>query len=78
MIEQFSEKVINNLVEYDFVQGRQKVSYVYSLTCLMESCISIMFLLGIGAIAKTIFPTIFFILFFMQIKKRSGGLHADT
>lgn len=78
MVEQLSKKVAYGLVENDYLQKEHLEDYVYSLTCFIETCISVLILLSLGAALKEALPTLLFIAFFSEIKKRCGGLHVNT
>lgn len=78
MIEQFSEKIVNNMVEYNCIKAADKGNYMYGLVCLLEYCISVFVMLAIGILTGKFFSTLIFLIFFIEIKKRCGGLHANT
>lgn len=78
MIEHLSEKIIYYLVKDNYIQENRKKEFVYGLTCFVETCISTFFLLGIGVVLKKLLPTIMFMIFFAEIKKRCGSFHANT
>lgn len=78
MLEQFSEKVVNSLILNGCIRHIEKERYTYGLFCLIEYFISSLSILTIGILTGKVLQTIIFMLAFVGIKKRSGGLHAST
>lgn len=78
MLEQFSKEVVNSMIECNCIEDSDREKYVYGLICLSEYCISMSAILIIGIWAGKFLATLFFLLLFIEIKKRCGGLHANT
>lgn len=78
MLKLVTDKIVLQLVNNECISETQEEQYRYGLLCLIEYVICISSLLLIGAGAKKFFSTMIFIIFFVELKKRCGGLHAGS
>lgn len=76
------DKLIHSLVELmlkeHLIDKGKQDDYVYALTCMTESIVTIGVILIISCFFDNIIPTISFLFFFFALRKRSGGYHART
>ena len=78
MLERLVEKIVNELISNGFLTANKQEEYIYSFTCFIETAISSVVFLLMGLFLHQFIPTLLFMLFFSNIKKRCGGLHANT
>uniref|UniRef100_UPI00405612B3 accessory gene regulator B family protein n=1 Tax=Agathobacter sp. TaxID=2021311 RepID=UPI00405612B3 len=78
MIERIAERTADKLIGYEYIDCSKREEYVYAMVMCMESWISILSIVLIGMLFRVLVPTIFFLVFFLAIKRRSNGYHAKT
>lgn len=78
MIEKIAERIADKLIGYEYIDCNKREDYVYAMIMSMESWISIFSIVLIGMLFHVLVPTIFFLIFFLAIKRRSNGYHAET
>lgn len=75
------EKMILNLVSHmeskKMIDSADKEQYEYALVSMTERTITVGTMLLIGLVFNQFIPTICFLVFFLSLRKRTGGYHAD-
>lgn len=77
MIERFVNSLVNQMEEEKFLRREMREEYVYTLLVASEKWISVLSILCLSIVLKQVVPTILFLVFFMPLRKRTGGYHAD-
>ena len=79
-IHRISAQKSLNMPEYVSPTELKKAEeyYVYTLVSLMEKFITIGTILLISVLIEKLVPTAFFLLFFLSLRKRTGGYHMNT
>lgn len=77
MIEKVATELVIQMAEENMVDDEQKGYYIYSLIKLMERFITIGTLLFVAILLKKFVPTVLFLLFFLALRKRTGGFHLN-
>ena len=60
-----------------FLQLRNNDSQIYTFICFAEKFITIGSIMLISLITNNLLPTLFFLIFFFELRKRTGGYHLD-
>lgn len=75
------EKLVNNIVtqmsDAKLIEEKQKEQYAYALELLIERTITLGSIVVISFFIEKIISTILFLLFFLELRKRTGGFHFD-
>lgn len=76
MTEYISDRLTEQLYEYQLITANERAEYRYFIQLLVEKVVgfSVIFLVAIST--NLLLQTICFILFFSNIRKYSGGFHA--
>lgn len=77
MIEEIVSKLINQMEAKRIIEENSREYYVYVLIIMVERAIAIATMLVISLVFKQCLPTIAFLIFFLSLRKRTGGYHAD-
>ena len=75
MIEKMADDFIGQMAGERLIDERHKEHYVYAFISLVEKLLTIGTILGIGLWMKVFVPTVFFLIFFLELRKRTGGFH---
>ncbi|MCI8507011.1 MAG: accessory gene regulator B family protein [Lachnospiraceae bacterium] len=78
MIEGIVNRIVKMMIEEQVIEESDQEDYQYSLHCMTESFITVGSILIISCILKNIIATSGFLLFFLALRKRTGGYHAST
>ena len=78
MIEGIVNRIVGMMIEEQVIDESQKEDYRYYIHCMTESFITISSILIISCVLKNIIATAGFLLFFLALRKRTGGYHAST
>lgn len=78
MINKLAHKIVTNMLKENIINGKQTQFYEYAFIIKAESAITILSILTLSLIYKLIGPTIIFLVFFLELRKRTGGFHAKT
>ncbi len=77
MVERMAVKLVQQLEEEQLISRDAREHYEYALITLIERFITIGTIALIAVIYKRIIPTVCFLFFFLSLRKRTGGYHAD-
>lgn len=78
MIEELIRKLVNEFIASELVLEDEREKYVYSLSCLIESWLTIGSILLLGYFVGEFLPTICFCFCFFSLRHRTGGFHLAT
>ncbi|TGY95328.1 hypothetical protein E5329_15615 [Petralouisia muris] len=76
MIEKMVLKLVSQMESRKIIDEANSKYYVYALIMIVEHIIAVGTMLVIGIIFKQFIPTIIFLVFFLSLRKRTGGYHA--
>ncbi len=77
MVEEMVLKLVNQMEVKKMIEKSDRDYYEYVLIIMMERIIAIGSLLIVSVICKQFLPTVIFLIFFLSLRKRTGGYHAD-
>ncbi len=77
MIEKMVLKLVNLMETKKIIEKAEIEYYEYALVSMAERIIAVGTMLIIGMLFKQFIPTIIFLVFFLSLRKRTGGYHAD-
>jgi accessory gene regulator B len=77
MIEKVANSLVNQMADESVIDKGMAEHYAYVLISWMEKFIIIGTVVLISIVANAFFPTLFFLIFFMELRKRTGGCHLD-
>lgn len=77
MVEKIVLNLVNQMEEKKMIEESSREYYVYALIIMTERVIAVGTMLIISTIFKCFLPTIAFLIFFLSLRKRTGGYHAD-
>lgn len=77
MIEEMVLKLVNQMETKKIIEKTSREYYEYALITMVEHMIAVGTMLIISMIYKQFLPTVAFLVFFLSLRKRTGGYHAD-
>ncbi len=77
MVEQMVLKVVDQMEAKSIIEKNNREYYEYVLTTMAEHIIAVGTMLIIGMLFQQFVPTVVFLVFFLSLRKRTGGYHAD-
>lgn len=77
MIEKIVLKLVNQMEAKKIIEKTNREYYEYVLITMAEHIIAVGTMLIISMIFKQFLPTVVFLIFFLSLRKRTGGYHAD-
>ena len=77
MIEKIAIDLVDQMTETKLIHKDMAERYIYVAICWMEKFITIGTLILISIAVEKFLPTLFFLLFFLGLRKRTGGYHLD-
>lgn len=77
MVEEMVLKLVNQMEVKKKIEKSNRDYYEYVLVMMIERIITIGSLLIVSVIFKQFLPTVAFLTFFLSLRKRTGGYHAD-
>lgn len=77
MIEKMAIKIINQMEIEKIISQSSCEYYEYALIGMLEHAITVGTMLLVGLIFRQFLPSICFIVFFLSLRKRTGGFHAN-
>ncbi len=77
MIEKMAIKIINQMEIEKIISKSSCEYYEYALIGMVEHAITVGTMVLLGLIFRQFLPTICFIVFFISLRKRTGGFHAN-
>lgn len=78
MVEKMINRMVGMMLSEQIIENEEKEEYVYSLTILVEGFITIVSIMALSIIWGNSISTAGFLLFFLTLRKRTGGYHAPT
>ena len=75
MVERIAIYMIGRMEEANLIHEDMTERYFYVLTCRLEKYITIGAVLLISIFAQRLLQTLCFLLFFLELRKRTGGYH---
>ena len=77
MVEKIVVKLVAQMEDRKIIEKTSRDYYEYVLITLIEHLIGVGTMLIIGIFFKQFMPTVIFLIFFLSLRKRTGGYHAD-
>lgn len=77
MIEEIVLNLVTQMEAKKIIEENSREFYEYALVTIAERVISVSTMLIIAIIYKQFFQTVAFLIFFLSLRKRTGGYHAD-
>lgn len=77
MIENMVLKLVNQMEMEKIINKSSCEYYEYALISMVEHTVTVGTMLLLGLIFRQFLPTICFIVFFLSLRKRTGGFHAN-
>lgn len=77
MIEKMALRIINQMESEKIISKSSCEYYEYALIGMVEHTIAVGTMLLLGLIFRQFISTICFIVFFLSLRKRTGGFHAE-
>ena len=77
MIEKIADDLIGQMTEARLIDKDMEERYIYVFICWIEKFITVGSIIVISLAFHKLFPTIFFLVFFLELRKRTGGYHLD-
>lgn len=77
MVEEIVLNLVNQMEEKKMIEESSREYYEYALIIMAERVIAVGTMLILGIIFKQFLPTVAFLIFFLSLRKRTGGYHAD-
>lgn len=77
MVEGIVLKLVNQMEMKNMIEKEYREYYEYVLVIMAERAIAVGTMLVISHIFRQLLPTIAFLVFFLSLRKRTGGYHAD-
>lgn len=77
MIEKMALKIVNQMELEKIIKKSSCEYYEYALISMVEHVITVGTMLILGLIFRQFLPTVCFMVFFLSLRKRTGGFHAN-
>ncbi|MDE6747464.1 MAG: accessory gene regulator B family protein [Lachnospiraceae bacterium] len=77
MIEKMVLYLVSQMESKKMIDKADRERYKYALVTMTERTITVGTVLLIGLVFNQLIPTICFLVFFLSLRKRTGGYHAD-
>ncbi|MCH5262667.1 MAG: accessory gene regulator B family protein [Lachnospiraceae bacterium] len=77
MIEKFTNELVSQMTEAKLIDEELEEYYVYVLISWIEKLITVGTIILISVAAHKLLPTMFFLVFFFALRKRTGGYHLN-
>lgn len=77
MVEKIVMQLVTQMEERKIIEKSSRDYYEYVLITLAEHIIAVGTMLIIGMLFNQFIATIIFLVFFLSLRKRTGGYHAD-
>ena len=77
MVEKIVMKLVAQMEDRKIIEKTSRDYYESVLITLIEHLIGVGTMLIIGIFFKQFMPTVIFLIFFLSLRKRTGGYHAD-
>lgn len=77
MIEKMVLNLVSQMETKKMIDRADREQYEYALVTMIERTITVGTMLLIGLVFNQFIPTICFLVFFLSLRKRTGGYHAE-
>lgn len=77
-MEYIAKQLVGKMEQNHLIVSDQVDSYIYVLQLKIESAVSVLCLLVLSYLFHMVMPTVFFLIAVSALKKRCGGIHANT
>lgn len=77
MIKRIAIDLVGQMAETELIDKNMEERYVYALVCWLEKFITVGTVILISVAVQRLLPTLFFLVFFLGLRKRTGGFHLD-
>ena len=77
MVEKAVLKLVNRMERENIIEKADREYYEYALLTMTEQMIAAASMLMVSMIFRQSGPTVIFLIFFLSLRKRTGGYHAD-
>lgn len=77
MVEEIVLKLVNQMETKNMIEKENRGYYEYVLVIMAERAIAVGTMLVISLIFRQLLSTVVFLVFFLSLRKRTGGYHAD-
>ncbi|WP_252871336.1 accessory gene regulator B family protein [Roseburia inulinivorans] len=74
MIEKIADDLIGQMTEARLIDKEMEARYVYVFICWIEKFITVGSIIVISLMFHKLLPTIFFLVFFLELRKRTGSI----
>lgn len=78
MIQVLANIIVNQMEEERIIQPEMKEHYRYALIVIMEKWIIIISVMCLGIVFRKTILVMLFLFFFLTLRKRTGGYHANS
>lgn len=77
MVEKMALKIVGKMEKRKIINESNCKYYTYALIAIAENTVTVCTMLLIGLLFNQFLYTICFIYFFLSLRRRTGGFHAD-
>lgn len=77
MVERLASLIIGQMEKEKLMEQRREEEYVYAFVTITEKWITVASVMGISFMFKQFIPEVLFLMFFLALRKRTGGYHAE-
>lgn len=77
MIEKIATDLVGQMAEAKLIHNDMEERYIYVSISWIEKFITVGTIILISIVVRMFLPTLFFIVFFLALRKRTGGYHLD-
>lgn len=77
MTEKMSKKIVAQFEKYDYIDKRDRAVYEYGMEVCMFNGLLLLWLFILSLLGGYVEAYVFFVLFFLPLRRYSGGYHAD-
>lgn len=78
MVEKIANAIIDQMENEKLMHSEMREHYLYVLITTIEKWITIISIVFIGVIFRQVVPMMLFLAFFLSLRKRTGGFHANS
>ncbi len=78
MIEKMVIGIVNQMEAENLIGAQEKEDYIYAYTASCEKILTLGAICVLGVIFDNVLNTLIFLGFFLTLRRRTGGFHADT
>lgn len=77
MIEKMALKLVNQMERQKIISKSNSIYYEYALITMSENALTVGTVVLLGVLFEKFLHTVCFFAFFLSLRKRTGGFHAD-